>query len=333
MGIKRIPAIRDVVPLLIAVGVLASFLVAVALLGDMRRSWDLLGSLRWGFLVWLVPLAILDQALRYLRWEILLNYVSSSPIAGVKSALAFSAGSLLIFTPARAGEVAKSFYVRRYFGVAVSSSVPVLMAERIGDVVVMSAMALSGLMLLGDSVVAWPVAGVLAATTLGVALAMPLMERALRWLIVRVPIGSGLRSAAGKANSSRRLLLRPRSMRANLGFGLSAWSVEVVIFFFSLAAVGATVDLRLLWVALAVFPLASLLGSISFLPGGVGVTEAGLAALSVMVGDLPGEVAVLAALLSRSAILGVMVLAGLVSSVLLARGTRLDRSTDIPPTA
>ena len=333
MRVTRIIAIRGVVPLSIGVGVLASLLVAAAMLGDLRRSWDLLGVLRWGFLACLVPLAILDHGLRYLRWEVLLSRVASTRIARLKAVLAFSSGSLLIFTPGRTGEVAKSFYARHYFGVPVSSSAPILIAERLGDFAVMSVMAVTGLLLLGDETAIWPAVGVFAATTLAVGLGMLLMDRTPRWPIARLPIGSRLRSAVGLANRSRRLLLRPRSLWTNLGFGVSAWSVEVAIFFFSLAAVGATVEPRLLWVALAVFPLASVLGSISFLPGGVGVTEGGLVALGVLLGDLPGEVAVLAALLSRAAILGVVVVAGLASSAVLARGTGPDRTADMPPAA
>jgi len=333
MWMTRIPAIREIVPLSIGVGVLASVLVAAALLGDLRRSWDLLGVLRWGFLAWLVPLAIVDHGLRYLRWEVLLNHVASARIARLKSVLAFSAGSLLIFTPARAGEVAKSFYARHYFGVPVSSSAPILIAERLGDFAVMSVMAMTGLLLLGDGTAIWAVVGVFAAFLVAVALGIALIDRVPRWPMARLPIGSRLKSALGLANRSRRLLLRPRTLRTNLGFGVSAWSVESAIFFFSLAAAGATIEPRLLWVALAVFPLASVLGSISFLPGGVGVTEGALAALAVLIGDIPGEVAVLAALLSRAAILGVVVLAGLVSSSVLARGTRPARTADMPPAA
>jgi len=75
-------------------------------------------------------------------------------------------------------------------------------------------------------------------------------------------------------------------------------------------------------VALAVFPLASLGGSISLLPGGLGVTEGGIIALGILLGGLPQETVVLSALLSRLTIIGIIVLTGVVSVLLLRRKHR-----------
>ncbi|KPJ53888.1 MAG: hypothetical protein AMJ37_01080 [Dehalococcoidia bacterium DG_18] len=97
---------------------------------------------------------------------------------------------------------------------------------------------------------------------------------------------------------------------------------EVLIYFLSLSAVGITADSHLFVLALAVFPLASLGGSISFLPGGLGATEGGLVALGILLGGFSVETVVLAALLSRVAILGVVVFTGVVSLMLLRRVPR-----------
>jgi len=81
-------------------------------------------------------------------------------------------------------------------------------------------------------------------------------------------------------------------------------------------------DSHLFVLALAVFPLASLGGSISLLPGGLGATEGGLTALGILLGNLSVETVVLAALLSRAAILGVIVFAGIASVLFLPRVPR-----------
>jgi uncharacterized membrane protein YbhN (UPF0104 family) len=95
--------------------------------------------------------------------------------------------------------------------------------------------------------------------------------------------------------------------------------VEVSIFFFTLNAVGIPGSLQLFTIALAVFPLASLGGSLSFLPGGLGVTEGGIVALGILLGNLPKEGVVLSALLSRLIIMGVVILVGIISVFLLRR--------------
>ena len=125
------------------------------------------------------------------------------------------------------------------------------------------------------------------------------------------------------ANDSQSRLTSPDALGATVALGTSAWMIEVAIFFFSLLAVGIPISVHLFTIALAVFPLASLGGSLSFLPGGLGVTEGGIVALGTLLGGLPAEAVVVSALLSRLAILGVVVLAGVVSVLLLRREDRV----------
>jgi uncharacterized membrane protein YbhN (UPF0104 family) len=133
----------------------------------------------------------------------------------------------------------------------------------------------------------------------------------------RLRTSSGLGQMLGLASTSQRRLLSPSALGINLTLGVSVWMTEVVIYFFSLFAVGVPVGFHLFALALAVFPLASFAGSVSFLPGGLGVTEGGITALGMLLGGLPQETVALSALLTRTAILGVVVLTGVVSLVLL----------------
>jgi len=57
--------------------------------------------------------------------------------------------------------------------------------------------------------------------------------------------------------------------------GTGAWVAEVLIYFLCLSAIGASMDSHLFVLALAVFPLASLGGSLSFLLEGLGQQRAG----------------------------------------------------------
>ena len=100
---------------------------------------------------------------------------------------------------------------------------------------------------------------------------------------------------------------------------------EVLIYFLALHAIGMPMGLDLFVVALAVFPLASLGGSLSLLPGGLGATEGGLVAFGVLLGGLSTETALLAGVVARAAILGVVILAGMASLLALQRAPRPRR--------
>ncbi len=158
-------------------------------------------------------------------------------------------------------------------------------------------------------------------------LVLVLRKPLLKWVIQHkrnwLWPGSSLEQALTLASNSQISLFAPRALGIILLLGAVAWLVEVAIYAVSLSAVGLSIDTHLLILALAVFPLASLGGGISLLPGGLGVTEGGLVALSILLGSLSQETAVIAALLARTAILAIIVLGGLISVPLLRRVPRL----------
>jgi uncharacterized membrane protein YbhN (UPF0104 family) len=306
-------------PLAMGGGVLISLLVVIAMVGDFREVPHLARGFHWPALVWMALLALLDHGLRYWRWEKLLRRVGPQGFNFERYSgfLLFSMGSLLIFTPARVGEVAKSVYARDFFGVPIAASLPILVAERLADLAVMAALAGLGLLLLGETSYLWLAVGVLGAAAFLLTVATPMAERLFRWKTGWLPWGGKWKAMLASANASRRVLFTPGALAVNLSLGSIAWMVEVSIYFGGLTAVGATAEPSLFLVALAVFPLASLGGSLSLMPGGLGMTEVGLVGLGVLLGGLPAEVAVLAALLTRATILGVVVVAGLISMGLL----------------
>ena len=137
--------------LLAGVGILTSILAVTVVVGDLREIRMLWDGLRWQSFICLLLLALVNHGLRYWRWEILLKRVSSISFKRSTAVLLFSAGSLLIFTPARAGEVAKSVYTRDFFGIPMATSLPILIVERLADVAIMALLASLGLLLLGET--------------------------------------------------------------------------------------------------------------------------------------------------------------------------------------
>jgi len=185
-GIGRLGA------LLAAIGILIAILVITAVVGDLKELSDLLGMLHWSSLIILLLLGVVDHGLRYWRWELLLRRVASGDFKRSTAILLFSAGSLLIFTPARIGEVAKSVYARDFFGIPMATSLPILVAERLADMFVMALLASLGLLLLGE-----PFNILLGSIILGVIPTIiifrkPLLARVARWNMTRLRSSSKL---------------------------------------------------------------------------------------------------------------------------------------------
>ena len=307
--------------LLFAAGLAVAFVAILALAGDMQDAGALLRDLTWGPVTLLAALGGLDHVIRYARWELLLRRVSGRGLSRSTNVLIYLLGSLLIFTPARAGEVSKGVYAKGLLGIPLEKSLSVLVAERITDVAVMAALALIGLVLLGRSAGFWQATLIAPALLVVAAAALFALNRAARRR-GESGIAARLARLAAPADESRRILLSPGAVAVNVGLGLAAWLVEVAMYFTALSAVGQPADGHHVAIALAVFPLASLAGAVSLMPGGLGATEGGLAALGVALGALAAEVSAIAGLLARAAILGVVVVTGLAAMALVATVAR-----------
>ena len=106
----------------------------------------------------------------------------------------------------------------------------------------------------------------------------PLMER-LIGLIGRLPRGDRIAPRLMTAYLSSRALLSWRILLPSTVISLISWFGECVAFYFVLRGLGEPDSYLLLLQATFVFAASTLFGLISFLPGGLGVTEAGMLAL------------------------------------------------------
>ena len=322
--------------LLFAAGLSVAFVAVLALVGDIREAGALLRGLAWGPVALLVALGTVDHAVRYARWELLLRRVSGRGFKRSTNVVIYLLGSLLIFTPARAGEMSKSVYAKELLGIPFEKGLSVLVAERVTDVAVMAALALIGLVLLGRSAGFWQATLIAPALVVAVAIALFALNRAAGRR-GESGIAARLARLAAPADESRRILLSPGALAVNVGLGLAAWLIEVAMYFTALSALGQPADAHHVAIALAVFPLASLAGAASLMPGGLGATEGGLAALGVTLGALAAEVSAIAGLLARAAILGIVVVSGLAAMALVAtvarpmwRAARVAGAADAP---
>ena len=101
--------------------------------------------------------------------------------------------------------------------------------------------------------------------------------------------------------------------------GLCSWSLECVAFGLVLTGAGAEANVALFAKAAFIYPLATLAGTVSFLPGGLGITEGGIAGMTQATLSLGAGPAAVASLVIRGAIVGLPVVLGVPSFVLLSR--------------
>ncbi len=220
-------------------------------------------------------LSSVNYLLRFLRWEYLVGPASSS-IPRARHLLIYLAGFSLTLTPAKAGEALRTVYLLPY-GISAQHSLACLGVERLLDVLAVALLAVFVVEL-------WPPGWAIVAPTLVVAI----LGAASLWWIARRRPQVGL-----PAWVPRRLAVAVRALSDSFGaFGgrTIARTIPPSIIGWGLEAVGLILlahhfapQLSALLIV-GIFGAAVLGGALTFLPGGLGGTEALMIALLITTG-------------------------------------------------
>jgi uncharacterized membrane protein YbhN (UPF0104 family) len=296
----------------------AGVVLAAACIGwlalNVPNALDALRAFDMRLLPVLLALVVADYALRFYRWRWLLRRATGLQVPLLLDIHLFLAGTAMILTPGRAGEWLKCVYAERLLGVPVARTAPIPLLERLVDVPAMLVLAGLGALFFETRLV------LIAAPT--VAAGALLAWRYLR-PVFKKRFGSMLDSP----------LMRRDTVAWALALGTGAWALECVAFYVVLTGFGVEGGVGLMGQAAFIYPLATLLGTFSFLPGGIGIAEGGIAGMLRATAGTSAAVATASALVIRFAIVGLGVLAGLPSFLLLGKRslTKTARPEDAPP--
>jgi uncharacterized protein (TIRG00374 family) len=267
------------------------------------------------YLVPILALAFANYLVRFMRWEYLLRVVDVR-INRRQSLGVFFSGLAMSVTPGKLGELFKCLMLKRESGVAYSKTVPVVLDERLTDLVAIVLLAALGVTRYraGRGVFIVEVVGVVAVLA-ALVLSVRFAGRLAPWLTRRFA-GRGAAESANETAATFALLLRARTFAAAVAIAVVAWSCECLAFWLVFAA--------LHWhgVSLAeatfVYATATLAGALSLLPGGLGATEGTMAALLAVLVVARG-VAAAATLIVRACTLWFAVIIGIAAYVTRTR--------------
>jgi glycosyltransferase 2 family protein len=311
-GARRRPWLLLVVSLALAAAI-------VALAGDLRHLGDSLGQVQWAWFAVALGLSLTNYAARWVRWQLYLRHQRIDvPLAS--SVIVFGAGLSLAITPAKLGELAKSYLLREMHGVPTSRSAPIVIAERVTDLVALLVVAVIGVSIYG--VAPGLVASAAGVIGLGlVLLAWPRPAHALLELATRPAKLRRLRGPITAMYDDLAVLCRPRQLAMATAIAIPAWMCECLGFGLILHAFPATEVA--MGIAIVIYALTTIAGALSFLPGGLGVTEGAMTLLLVKSATrITSTTAVAATMLTRFATLWFGVLVGLLFMVAARRRIR-----------
>jgi uncharacterized protein (TIRG00374 family) len=239
-----------------------------------------------------LSLSLVNYGLRFVRWQAYLNAMGH-PVPWRPSLEIYLAGFALTTTPGKSGEAVRAVLLKRW-GVPYPMGLAAFLSERLSDLLAIVLLALFGLALYPA---AWPLIAVGAAAVLAALMALS-SQSLLERLHGAIP---GASRFASLLRHSMHMLLQarrchaPRVLAGATGLSLVAWAAEAGAFYLVVRWMGLEVPLAF---AVFVYAIGMLAGALSFVPGGLGGTEAVMVGLLLWTGA-PGADAVAATLIIR----------------------------------
>ena len=243
--------------------------VALVGYGDFGDTVEEIGSLPVGYLFAGLGLASSNYLLRFLRWAFYLRVLKIDAPVHV-SALVFLSGLAMSVTPGKAGELVKCYLLNSRTGVPVSRSAPVVVMERLADVISVIILGLTGFALLPTPIIV-VLAVALAASVVGLMFAVSRQASRLTGL----PILSRWSELLRDSQEGFKELAAARVMVVGVVIGAVAWFAEGLALWVILKGLGSDIDLVR---ALPIYAAATLVGAVTALPGGLVGTEGSMLA-------------------------------------------------------
>lgn len=308
-------------PLALASALALVLYLLAALAGDARQIGKMLLGVPGPQLAFILGLSLANYALRFLRWRYYIAALGHA-VPWRRHVAYYLAGFAFTVTPGKAGEAVRSLYLKPH-GLGYADSLAAFFVERLLDVLAIAALAVGGAWLFPNyrAFVALSSLAIMALTWFSVRPALPGQLQA--WSErVDTPgkLARLLRSLARLLQASARLLT-PGRLYAGLALGVVAWAAEGFALYLILRAMEAPLPVI---VAVSIYAVSVLAGALSFLPGGLGGTEAVMGLLLALAG-VDSNTAIAATLLCRFTTLWFAVLVGLLAMLGLEAGKAWNR--------
>jgi glycosyltransferase 2 family protein len=304
--------------------------VAFTIWADARQVGEALSHYAWSSAVLALLLAAANYLVRFIRWQLYLRVLRLDVPVG-ESLLVFLGGFALTVTPGKLGEAIKALLLRESRGIPAARTAPIVIAERLTDLVGLLSLAAFGAFTF-DVDRRFLIAGTaLVAIALLFVMVRPLAELALA-IAARMPVLGKMSPKLREAYESTAIMMLPGTFLLSVLLSAVAWFFECMAFWLIVTGFeGATIALH---PATFIYSTMTVAGALSFLPGGLGVTEAGmLFMLTNMATGVTRGTAAAATFITRVCTLWFAVVVGLAALALFARRTNVKITLPTPENA
>ena len=291
----------------LSIAIAALIYLAFMIYADYEKVVSSFKNFDWYLLPILILLSFGNYISRFFKWEYYLKIIDVK-LYKLDSLSIFMSGLIMSITPGKMGELLKSYLVKQVNGTSISKTAPIIFAERATDFLSLTILALAGAYYFdyGKNIII--IIGIFIISGLIIISNNKLFYKIIS-LFSNIKFISKhiLKITIAYESSSKLLSLTPLVLMTLLS--IVSWGFEC--FGYYLILTNFEVEIGLFW-AFFSYSFATIVGALSMLPGGLGVTEGSLTLMLVQKG-LSEHSAFAATFIVRAVTLWFAVLVGAIS--------------------
>jgi len=291
----------------ISLAVAGLLYLSFTIYADYKQVVSAFGKFNWLLIPLLLCLSFSNYVSRFFKWDYYLSILDVK-IKKIDSFSIFMSGLIMSVTPGKMGELLKSYLVKQVCDVPISKTAPVIFAERVTDFISLVIIGLIGayvynygrVIVFGTGFFFLLVVFIISNRT--VALFFIGLFAKIKFLKKHIGIINNL-------YESSYIILRPAPLLKMTILSFVSWAFECFGYYIILVNFG--INVSFLWTAFS-YCFATIIGAISMLPGGLGITEGSLTFL--LIGKhVSKDIAVASTFIIRVATLWFSVLVGVIA--------------------
>lgn len=256
---------------------------AMGVFSDFGKLLDSLRSFNYCYLPIILLLAPANYLLRFIKWNYFLKHLGIKIETGLNLKI-FLSGLGMTVTPGKVGEFIKSYLIKETEGIPVSVTSPVVVAERLTDIISMIILAAIGTLTFSYG------RGILVGTAIFVAVLIffirykPFAKVCIR-LLKRLPLLKKVGSQIDLFYNSTYELMSLKSLVFSVAIGTISWGFEGLIVYLALKGFNSPISMLS---AIFTISFSTIIGAVSMLPGGLFVAEGSIMGILISRGVSKG---------------------------------------------
>lgn len=310
--------------ILISVAFGALVFLGFSIYADFDKLIKTFREFSWIYFPLVLAFSFGNYIIRFYKWEYYRKLLDIELKTKV-SFLIFMSTFVMSVTPGKMGELLKSYLVREENGTPLSRSAPIILAERLTDFISVVLLCIAGAFVFdyGKGLVFG--IGIFFLSGVAVISSRTISMRIISFL-ENIKLFSRFAHKFHEAYESIYTLVKIKPLIIATLVSAVAWFLECLGLYTILRVYSSFTHIDVsLMSAVFIYGFSTLVGSIAMLPGGLGVTEASLTGLMVLM-KIPKDISVASTFIIRVATLWFAVLIGVISVFFYQKYSHRDLS-------